>query len=160
MIPERIRNILKNNQIDFEEHHHEPVRTSEEAARVRNSSIHEGAKALIFWATKIDGHKVPIELVIQGSKKVHKEKFLGKHKEFTKIKMVSPEEVLDIAGVEPGGVPPFGNVFNKPCTIYVDCGLLELKNIEFNAGDRSISIRMKTEDWAKVTNPIISDFAE
>ncbi len=188
MLYNRIIETLTQNNIPFTEHRHEPVRTSEEAAKVRGSDINEGAKALIFWAFKVDGSKSPIQLVLQGSKRVDKEKFLKQNPEFIKIKMVSAEEVLAIAGVEPGGVPPFATLFSykddprlqdHPYTIsrvdpregrfspeagsvavYADCGLLKLENIEFNAGDKSISIRMKTKDWAKIVNPIEIDLIE
>ncbi len=172
MLYNRIIEALTKNNIPYTEHRHEPVRTSEEAAKVRGSDINEGAKALIFWAFKVDGSKFPIQLVLQGSKRVDKEKFLKQNPEFTKIKMVSAEEVLAIAGVEPGAVPPFGNLFRVDPTfvrinpetssvpVYADFGLLKLENIEFNAGDKSISIRMKTKDWAKTVNPIEIDLIE
>ena len=147
---DRIIALLNENNIHYTEHRHEPVRTSEEAAAVRGSNIEEGAKALIFMADE-----KPIQIILQGHLRVDKEKvksLLG----ITKLKMAAPEQVITISGVEPGGVPPFGNVFLKPIPVYVDENLLELEEIEFNAGDKSISIRMKVADWAKVVGPIKS----
>lgn len=158
MLYNRIIQTLKSQNISYAEFRHEPVRTSEEAAKIRGSDLSVGAKALIFWGFKIDNSKEPIQLVLQGSKKVDKEKFINKHKEYTKIKMVSATEVMQIANVEPGGVPPFGNLFDPPIAIYVDENLLKLEYIEFNAGDKSISIKMLTNNWNNITTPHISNF--
>ncbi len=133
---------------------HEPVRTSAEAALVRGSNEAEGAKALIFRA---DGK--PIQIVLQGTRKVDKDKFKANYN-INKLKMVSAEEVLEISGVEPGGVPPFGNLFEPEIPVYCDDNLLKLDDIEFNAGDRSVSIRMKSHDWQKVVNPVLGNFTE
>jgi prolyl-tRNA editing enzyme YbaK/EbsC (Cys-tRNA(Pro) deacylase) len=44
----QIINLLEKNNYWFEIFEHEPVRTSDEAARTRNGySLHQGAKALI-----------------------------------------------------------------------------------------------------------------
>lgn len=150
----RIVSALQNAKVEYKEFRHEPVRTSEEAAKVRGNSLSEGAKALIFMA---DGK--PIQLIIQGHLKVDKDKFKGNFG-ITKLKMASPEQVLEISSVEPGGVPPFGSLFNPAIPVYVDKNLLKLEQIEFNAGDKSISIRMNRKDWQNVVNPIISSFAE
>jgi len=158
MLYNRIIQTLTEQNTSYTEHRHEPVRTSEEAAKIRGSDLNVGAKALIFWGFKADNSKEPIQLVLQGSKKVDKEKFIQEHKEYTKIKMVSTEEVMQIAKVAPGGVPPFGNLFDPSIKIYVDENLLKLNYIEFNAGDRSISVKLLCSNWQKLTNPIVSSF--
>lgn len=151
---ERIVSALKSAKVEYKEFRHEPVRTSEEAAKVRGNSLSEGAKALIFMADS-----KPIQLIIQGHLKVDKDKFKEKFG-LIKLKMASPEQVLEISSVEPGGVPPFGSLFDPPIPVYVDENLLKLEQIEFNAGDKSISIRMNRADWQKIVDPIVSSFAE
>ena len=44
---QRIENLLRENSADYEILEHEPVYTSEEAARVRGTPLSSGAKALI-----------------------------------------------------------------------------------------------------------------
>lgn len=173
---EKIINLLKQNNIDYQEFRHEPVRTSEEAAQVRGSNLSEGAKALIFKCTtsstlesadlntKIDSQYEFIQLIVPGNHLVDKDKFKDSYK-FTKLKMASPEEVLEISGVEPGGVPPFGNLFNIPIKVFYSSTqsfdeLLKSTNMmEFNCGDRSISVRMKVSDYIKIVKPQIGSFS-
>jgi Ala-tRNA(Pro) deacylase len=149
----RIINLLTNNNIAYLEIKHAPVRTSKEAAEVRGCSEEEGAKSLVFIAD--DSH---INLVLEGNKLVDKEK-IKQALNLKKFKMASSEDVLKIVGCEVGGVPPFGNIFNKPIKVYLSEGFLKNKDMEFNAGDRTISIRMETQDFIKIVNPIILDYA-
>ncbi len=151
---ERIIEVLQNAKVGYKEFRHKPVRTSEEAAKVRGNKLSEGAKALIFMADD-----KPIQLIIQGHLKVDKDKFKREYN-VNKLKMASPEEVLLISSAEPGGVPPFGSLFEPSIPVYVDENLLKLEEIEFNAGDKSISIRMRCEDWQNIVNPIVSSFAK
>src|SRR3990167_4672930 len=151
---EKIKDLLDSNNIDYTEIGHEPVFTSEQAAKVRKSNIDEGAKALIFLADD-----KPIQLVIQGSKRVDKDKFKSQFG-FTKLKMASAEQVKVTSGVEPGAVAPFGNLFDPPIPVYATNSLLNLENIEFNAGDHCISIFMKAKDFANLVRPITADYEE
>ncbi len=149
---DKIKQLLDQNHIEYKEAHHEPVFTSEEAAKVRGSKLEQGAKALVFWA---DGS--PIQIVIQGNQKVDKEKFKSLFG-FSKLKMVSADELKIISSVEPGAVSPFGNLFDPPISVYVNEGFSDI--IEFNAGDHRISIQMKYKDWLDLVNPIVADYGE
>src|SRR3990167_10932213 len=118
MLYEKIIESLKKNNIDYKEIRHEAVHTSEEAVKARGCKPEEGAKALVFWADKN-----PIQIIIEGNKKVDKKLF----KELNSIRdlqMVSKEDLINIAGVEPGAVPPFGILFNTPVKMYCSESLL------------------------------------
>lgn len=145
----RIKNLLYSNNIEYKETHHEPVFTSEEAAKVRGSNLSAGAKALLF---KTENEY--IQIVIQGNLKVDKEKF-KEHFGYSKLKMVSAEEVKEISGVEPGAVAPFGNLFEPPIKVFCNEGFSEI--IEFNAGDHTKSIQMKYKDWKRLVRPVLGD---
>ena len=54
-------------------------------------------------------------------------------------------------GVEPGGVPPFGNLF--ALRVIADPTLFENEKIIFNAGDRGFSVAMRSEDYRRLVNP-------
>lgn len=151
---EKIKDSLESNNVPYQEAHHDPVRTSEEAAKVRGTKLHEGAKALIFVT-----EKNPIQIIVPGDGRVDKEK-VKNALQISKLKMAGIEEAEQISGVPVGGIPPFGNLFDPPIQVYVSSRLLDNKEIEFNAGDRSISIRMKPADWLKIVNPIIGDYEE
>jgi len=155
-LAEKIQSILKENNCEFETFEHEPVRTSEEASRVRTGyTMEQGAKALIVRVKKSGVGKSFAMFVVQGSKKFD----AGKVKQefgLSDLRFATEQEVAEITdGVQIGGVPPFGNLFNIP--VYVDRGLLANEKIVFNAGDRSFSIGMKVSDWQNIVNPVVGD---
>jgi len=151
---EKIKKLLEENKIQYHLLTHEPVYTSELAAQMRGKGVAEGlrrgAKAMIF---KVD------EKYIQCIVPAHKIVDIKKVKELLnakKIKMATPEEVLQVTDCEIGSVPPFGNLFN--IEVYCDKELSE--EIDFNAGLHDTSITMKRSEWEKVVKPIICDIAK
>jgi prolyl-tRNA editing enzyme YbaK/EbsC (Cys-tRNA(Pro) deacylase) len=155
-LTEKIKKILTDRGCEFETFEHEPVRTSEEASKVRTGyTIEQGAKALITKVKKTGEGKIFVMFVIQASKRFDTAK-IKEQFGLSDIRFATEEEVSKLTdGVLPGGVPPFGNLFGLP--VYVDHGLLTQKRIVFNAGDRSFSIGMKTEDYIAIVGPIIGD---
>lgn len=151
----QILNLLQKKNLWHETFEHTPVRTSEEAAKIRvGYTLTQGTKALIV-RVKAGGKKFFVMLVIPGDKKFNsdKVKVLLHSKD---IRFATEEEVINITdGVLPGGVPPFGNLFNIP--VYLDPTVLENEKIIFNAGDRSFSIAMKSKDYLIMVNPTISN---
>lgn len=149
---QKIIDFLDSNNIKYFLFHHEEVRTSKDASFVRGSKLEEGAKALIFMA---DSN--PVQIILPGSKKVDTKNF----KKFFNIKdltMVKYEYVEKISSVLPGAVPPFGNLFPTPVQMYVDKSLFKNDYIEFNAGDRCVSIRIKSSDYLKLLKNYITVF--
>jgi Ala-tRNA(Pro) deacylase len=151
---DKIKKLLDDNKIQYQLITHEPVYTSEQAAKMRGKGIEEGlkrgAKAMIF---RID------EKYVQCIVPAHKIVDIKKIKELRsakKIKMATPEEVLRVTDCEIGSVPPFGNLFN--IEVYCDPELSE--EIDFNAGLHDISITMKRADWEKVVKPIITSISK
>ena len=72
------------------------------------------------------------------------------------IRFATEEEVIKLTGgVLPGGVPPFGNLFDLP--VVADPLLFENEKIVFNAGDRCFSVAMKSADYQKIVGPRVSD---
>lgn len=70
------------------------------------------------------------------------------------IRFATEDEVArTTGGVQPGGVPPFGNLFDLP--VIADPKLFENEKIIFNAGDKKFSIAMKSADYQKVVEPKI-----
>ena len=109
-VSEVIVNLLKTKSVWFETFEHEPVRTSEEAAKIRHGySIDQGAKALII---KVYPGEYFVMLVVPGNLKFDTKKvntLLG----VRKLRFATEDEVLKMTdGVQPGGVPPFGNLFH------------------------------------------------
>lgn len=74
------------------------------------------------------------------------------------IRFATEDEVVQVTnGVLPGGVPPFGSIFNLE--VIVDSKLFDNEKIIFNAGDRSFSIGMFSKDYLKIEKPRIESFA-
>ena len=155
-----IRRILDTAKIDYDAFEHEEVRTSEEAAAVRPEfSLAQGSKALIVRIKRKDeaGQETRefVQVVVPGDKKFDAKKVkevLGAKD----IRFATEEEVKEITGgVQPGGVPPFGNLFGL--TVVVDQGVFEHTVTIFNAGDRRYSIAMRTADYQKVVKPTVAD---
>ncbi|MFC1722869.1 YbaK/EbsC family protein [Nanoarchaeota archaeon] len=147
---EKIKQLLEEKGIEYEFKEHEAVRTSEEAAAVRGDDLKIGAKALVFKA----GDRF-VMCVLSAAKKIDSKR-LKKILGTKKLRFATPEEVMNKTGCEPGGVPPFGNVFELD--VYVDKSLLENEFMAFNAGERTKSLRMKTEDYLQLVRPEVREF--
>ena len=153
-ITQTIQDLLKKNSMEFKTFEHEPVRTSEEAGKVRPGySIKHGAKAMILRIKSAEGKRF-VMIVFPADKKFdnNKIKVVLNAKD---IRFASEQEVVEItSGVLPGAVPPFGNLFNLP--VFVDPTLFDNEEIVFNAGDRSFSIAMKSQDLKTLVDPIVA----
>lgn len=149
----RIKNLLDEYKIKYEVIEHAPVKTSEEAAKVRNTSLKQGAKALVLYADN-----KPIMVTVAGDRKVDFHEF-RKLYNVSDLRMATPDEVRQVTGVEIGAVPPYGPViFNVP--LYSDKSLSENEVIVYNAGSHSVSIKMKYKDYEKVSQSIFGEFSK
>lgn len=157
-VKEQIQALLKKHNVAYQEFHHKPVRTSEEAASLRNGyTLSQGAKAIIITAKYSKNDRRYVMLVLPGDKRINGKK-VRKVIGAKSFSFATEEEVLKVTGgVLPGGVPPFGNIFDIP--VYVDESLGENQRIVFNAGDRSYSIGMNYSDFVNIVNPILTSFS-
>jgi Ala-tRNA(Pro) deacylase len=158
-VVEKIKTLLTQNSCWFETFEHPPVRTSEEAAKTRvGYTIQQGAKAIIARVKESGKGKRFVMIVLPGDKRFNSQK-VSTLFNFTDIRFASEVEVGEITGgVLPGGVPPFGNLFNLE--VFADDSLLANEKIVFNAGDKSYSVGMKSEDYIKLVLPKIASFVE
>lgn len=149
-----IKDFLTHNNCWFETFEHEPVRTSEEASKVRPGySLQQGAKAIIVRVKKTGGEKRFVMFVIPATLRFDNEKVKTLF-DAKDIRFASEEEISTLTnGIQVGGVPPFGNLFNLE--VIADPKLFENERIVFNAGDRRFSIAMKSEEYKKLVNPRI-----
>lgn len=151
-----IKNLLEQNHMWFEYFEHQPVLTSQEAAAMRTDyALHQGTKALILKIKGMDNESHFVMLVIPGDMKLNNAKvkqILGAKD----IRFATEQEVSSVTqGVQLGGVPPFGNLFKIP--VFLSPKILENENIIFNAGDKQVSIAMKSKDYQTLVNPTLSD---
>ena len=151
-----ILDLLKKNGCWFETFEHEPVVTSQEAAKIRHGySISQGAKAIIIKIKNSGGDNEFVMLVLPGDKKFSGSKV--KKLLNTKDLRFAPEEEISrlTGGIKIGGIPPFGNLFN--IRVFAETTLLDNEKIIFNAGDRSFSVAMLAKDYLEAVKPAIEE---
>ncbi len=151
-----IEEFLDGHKVKYEIIEHEPVYTSEEAARIRGFDLKSGIKSLIFKITKKDRHDFVL-ILVSGDKKVDNKK-LAKILSADNVKLADPQEVFEKTGCEIGSCHPFGNLVGLE--IYMDRSILNNETIAFNAGLHTITITMKPHDLVKLIKPKIEDIAK
>src|SRR4051812_4710347 len=113
---DQIRELLTREGVQFKEISHAPTHTSEESARVRGESLTVGAKALLLKTDvlfrlfvlpadrQLDAKKVKQQLGVRG------------------VRFATKEELLELTGLVPGAVPPFGQPV-LPFELYGDSSI-------------------------------------
>jgi prolyl-tRNA editing enzyme YbaK/EbsC (Cys-tRNA(Pro) deacylase) len=150
---DKIRNWLNKESIDFREVHHEVTLTSEESAKARGEDIAIGGKALIL---KIDdSFKI---MILSAAKKLNSSAVKNYFK-VKKIRFASKDELLELTGLVPGSVPPFGRPIID-LDLYVDDSILANEKIAFNAGSLTDSIIMNRKDYIEIAKPNVFSFSE
>lgn len=147
---------MSEEDVAFEEKEHEMTLTSEESARIRGDKLSEGAKAILY---KVQDTFYLFVLAADerlDTKKI-KQYFKDKGMKAKKTRFASSEELLELTGLVPGSVPPFGNPI-LGFELFVDPSLLANEYISFNAGSLTQSIRMTLEDYMKVNGATIFNF--
>jgi Ala-tRNA(Pro) deacylase len=142
---ERLQSKLQQAGVAFTVLRHEAVFTSEQAAAVRGTTLASGAKALVLKA----GERFVLAVLPADRKldsKKAREAFGVKA-----LRFASKEEVLQLTGLEPGSIPPFGSLFELPTTC--DPALAENESINFNAGDHTISVQLGCGDYIALEQP-------
>ena len=151
---DRVRAVLSAAGVVFREIRHEATHTSEESARVRGESLAVGAKALLLKTDDVFRLFVmPANLQLD-SKKV-KQRFNAKS-----VRFATKEELLELTGLVPGSVPPFGLPL-LPFELYGDTAIGATEDkVAFNAGSLTDSIVMRASDWKAIAKPVEFAFAK
>ena len=139
----KIIDALEKEKMEHEVMEHKAVYTSQEAADVRGTTLEQGCKALVC---KIE--KGFVQIVLSAAKELDLKK-AKKELDVQFAELADAEDVKKISGVSIGAVPPFGNLFGLK--VYVDKSVLDNKEVAFNAGLHTKSIKMKASDLVKVT---------
>ncbi len=167
-----IKNFLDSRRASYEVFEHEPVYTSDQAARVRNEPLSSGVKSLVFKADlgrstassrfQNASHSENgnfILVLVPGDKKVD----INKLREITgknNIRMATPEEVLNVCSCEIGSVHPFGNLMGSGIKTYMDQSILQKDRVNFNVGLHTMTVRMSPNDLKDAINPEVVDLVK
>lgn len=157
-VTQKLTGLLTQSGVVFETFEHEPVRTSEEAFKIRPGyTLAQGAKAIITRIKEAGKGKRFVMFVMPANLRLDASKVkanLG----LSDLRFATEPEVAEItAGVLPGGIPPFGMLFGLD--VFVDARLFENERIVFNAGDRRFSVAMPSADYRRIQNPTVNSVA-
>lgn len=148
-VEKRIKQILVEKNVEFEEFQHEAVYTSEQAARVRGlKSAKAGIKSMIF---KTETGKF-ILVLNPGDRKVDT-KEIAQMEKAKHLSIAKPEEVEKVTGVPIGCVAPFG--LKTKLKTYLNEELLKSEYLYFNPGLHTKTVEIRAADLLQVIeNPI------
>jgi prolyl-tRNA editing enzyme YbaK/EbsC (Cys-tRNA(Pro) deacylase) len=152
----KLKDLLAAHHIKYEWFEHTPVRTSEEAAKLRPGyTLKQGAKALLVKLVLRTGRDAFVLLVVPGDTRFDTKK-VKKLLDAKELRFATEAEVsLITGGVEVGGVPPFGSLFSLHT--YLDRAVAHADRIVFNAGDKRVSIAMSVADYLVAEKPSITE---
>ena len=144
----RAQEYFHTHSVPFTLHTHDPVTTSEDAARVRDGyTLSQGSKALIV---RVVGSRISryCQLVIPGDKKFSEKKVCDLC-DAQSVSLVSTHELDTLtSGIQPGGVPPLGFLFTIP--VIADHGVFSNTEMVFNCGDRRVSVAIPTDAFKRM----------
>ena len=147
-ILERIREALSQGGVAYREISHAPTHTSEESARARGESLDVSAKALLLKTDSI------FRLFVLPANRQLDTKKIKQELKVKSTRFANSEELLQLTGLVPGSVPPFGNPI-LPFELYGDTAIGSVEDkVAFNAASLTISIVMKASDWKTVAKPV------
>lgn len=158
-LTKQITDLLTSNSFWFETFTHDPVLTSEEAAKTRPGyTLQQGAKAIISKIQKRGSEEEFVMFVIPANLRLSSKK-IKKVLDLKGLRFATEEEIGSLTnGVQRGAIPPLGNLFH--IQVYADPKLFQNEKIVFNAGDRRFSVAMSSIDYKNIVSPQIVDIAE
>lgn len=148
-----ITNLLEESDVVYGLLEHEPVHTSEEAARVRGMSAHTGAKSLLLKTGEAF-----VVAVLAGSQRLDSKKLKHHLGASDKPRFATPEEVQQHMGCEVGACYPHGSLIGLRTIL--DANLAEQAMLSFNPGVHNKTLNLDMDDYLAVEQPEVADIAE
>ncbi|KAH9255466.1 hypothetical protein BASA81_006585 [Batrachochytrium salamandrivorans] len=150
---ELVMELLKG--VEFTSTVHAATITSQDSANVRGEKLESGAKAMVLQIQ----HGDLIMCVLSASKSIDF-KLVKRYLQVRDVGLASAQVVFaTTGGCLPGAVPPFGSLFGMKTL--VDPSLWEQgPTINFNAGLRTHSVQMFTQDYLTLEHPLTVCFSK
>ena len=148
-----IVDLLDGQGISYRQVHHEPTPTSEAAAAARGEDLSIGGKALLMKV----GKEFKL-FVLSASLKINSPAIKA-HFRAKKLRFASADELMELTGLVPGSVPPFGEPI-LPFELFVDESIRYNERIAFNAGSLTDSVVMEVEDYLRVAQATVMGFSK
>jgi len=147
-----ILELLDGEGITYRRISHEPTRTSEDSARARGEALETGGKALLLKA----GEDFSV-FVLSAALKLDSQA-VKKRLGVKSLRFATADELMDLTGLVPGSVPPFGEPV-LPFPLFVDESIEANDRIAFNAGSLTDSVVLRTVDYLRVAGGEIFRFS-
>jgi Ala-tRNA(Pro) deacylase len=150
----QIRSALLEAGIAFRDVEHQPTLTSAESAKARGEDLKVGAKALLVrYDDQFGNFVLPADRQLDSGA-------VKRCLHAKRLRFATPEELLELTGLVPGSLPPFGRPI-LPFELFADRSLgVDVDRIAFNAGSLTVSIVMSATDWEAFSKPRRFDFAK
>ena len=151
-ILDAIRSLLDSGGVAYRLVHHAETHTSEESASARGEDLRVGGKAIV---AKVDQtfHLFVLSAVLRLDSAAIRRKFGVKA-----IRFATAQELLELTGLVPGSVPPFGRPI-LPLDLYIDESITQNERIAFNAGSLTDSIIMTAPDYLRIAGGEVFSFS-
>ena len=153
MISAKLKDYLDNSGVAYARHTHPTAYTSQEIAQSSHVAGRELVKCVIL---KTDVGALVIAAL--SSNDTADLDILRKEIGCKVLKLAKEHEFGDaFPTCELGGMPPFGNIFNL--ATYCDQDISKNREIEFNAGTHTDTIRISFDDFKRLVDPKVIHFA-
>lgn len=153
---QKIEELFKGKFVNYQLFQHEICRTSEESAKVRAAAGFPdaiGAKALLCKVDFRTGSEF-VTFVLPGIYALDKPKLKAHLTDLKYFRFCTAEELMDLAGVVSGCMPPFGKqIFPGISRLYVSSELKKFPRLAFNAAHLDQSIILTSEDYFTAVEP-------
>lgn len=156
---EKLTDLFSQGKADYRVLHHTAAgQSSASVAAIRGTELGQGAKALCC-TVKGPGKKRQHVLAILPADMQADLHSIAEALEGRRTNLASPDEVMEYTGCIFGAVPPVS--FHPELQIIADPTLFtRYDELVFNAGQRDVSIFIKTADYQRIVNPKVWSFAK
>ena len=153
-LPAKIIEMLTAQTASFRQVEHAPTRTSEESAAARGEPLEVGAKALLLKTDDV------FRLFVLCADMQLDSAAVRRQLNVKKTRFATAEELLELTGLVPGSVPPFGEPI-LPFELYADVAVgKRLDRVAFNAGSLTHPLILSAADWERIAKPRRFGFAK
>lgn len=148
----KLMDYLSRNDVPYQQIHHTPDFTSQETAAHTKTPGREFAKTVVL---RID-HEFGLA-VLPAHHRIDVEA-LRRWLNAQDVRLATEEEMRSLfPDCDVGAEPPLGSLYELP--VYVSPTLARDEEITFNGGSHEEAIRMKYDDFARITRPSIIHFS-
>ena len=148
-----VQEFLRQANVAYTVFPHLPAYTAQEDAAVTHIPGRDWAKAVICFADN-----EPIQAVVPADLVVNLDRLAALAGAGT-MRLAREDELAWLfPDCERGAMPPLGPLYKQ--RVFVDDRLAAERQIVFNAGTHADAVRMRYEDFAAITRPIVGSFAQ